>query len=75
MHPALLKILMREPVRAYMYSIIVPLVSILALTGVFSGSVAADITALVFAILGGGLTETIRSAVSPAPAPPQFPSE
>lgn len=66
MHSVFLKWLTSEPVRSYLYAILVPLVALLVAGGIVSGALAPFIVAVVVAVLGGATVETVRSAVSPA---------
>jgi len=65
MNNAIIKFLSNEPVRAWLYGILVPLVGLLVAAGVVSGGLAPFIVAVAVAVLGGVSTEVARGAVSP----------
>lgn len=74
LHSAFLKWLTSEPVRTYLYPVIVALLALLVVLGVLSGGLVPYVLAVVVAVLGPVSTELVRSAVSPA-SPPQPPTE
>lgn len=69
MNDKIIKILASEPVRVWLYGILVPLVGLLVAAGVVSGGLAPFIVAVVVAVLGGVSTEVARGAVSPTQPP------
>lgn len=73
MHNTFVRWLTSEPVRAYLYTVVVVVVGALVSLGVFSGGIVPVILAIAAAVLGTGVTETIRSAVSPAAPPNESP--
>jgi hypothetical protein len=69
MNDKLVKLLTSEPVRVWLYGILVPLVGLLVAAGIVSGGLAPFIVAVAVAILGGVSTEVARGAVSPVQPP------
>lgn len=62
--------LQREPIRAYMYTVLVALLAALVIFGVVDGSVVPAVLALGAAVLGIPAIEAARAQVTPVrPAP------
>jgi hypothetical protein len=63
-----------EPVRRYLYSLLVPLASVLVVYGIASETIVATWIGLATAVLGIPAVEAARSLVTPvASIPPRYP--